>query len=156
MAMHVFLDSCARKEVGIHFVGEGRVAVASDGMQSYPDYVMLGSASRGTKVVLFIRKDLLDEVSLVATRAMVVVLEVGGCQVVGVYAKCGVGVHVMRDWLGSVEGWIGGGDWVVLGDWNAYYHTWSLDGRLGPGGRVLAEWVLEQRAEVHFGEGGNI
>ena len=47
-----------------------------------------------------------------------------------------------------------GGDWVLLGDWNAHHHTWSLDGKSGPGGRVLAEWVLERGAEVHFGEGG--
>ena len=81
-------------------------------------------------------------------------VEVGGCRVGGVYGKCGVGVHAMRDWLGKLEGWIGGGDWVLLGDWNAHHHTWSLDGKSGPGGRVLAEWVLERVAEVHFGEGG--
>ena len=40
----------------------------------------------------------------------------GGCPVGGVYGKCGVGVHVMRDWLVSLEGWIGGGEWVLLGD----------------------------------------
>ena len=60
----------------------------------------------------------------------------------------------MGEWLGSLEGWIGGGDWVILGDWNAHHHTWSLDGRSRPGGRVLAEWVLERAAEIHFGEGG--
>ena len=43
---------------------------------------------------------------------------------------------------------------MLLGDWNAHHHTWSLDGRSGPGGRVLAEWVLERVAEIHFGEGG--
>ena len=43
---------------------------------------------------------------------------------------------------------------MLLGDWNAHHHMWSLDGKSGPGGRVLAEWVLERGAEVHFGEGG--
>ena len=43
---------------------------------------------------------------------------------------------------------------MLLGDWNAHHHTWSLDGKSGPGGRVLAEWVLERGAEVHFGVGG--
>ena len=47
-----------------------------------------------------------------------------------------------------------GGDWVLLGDWNAHHHKWSLDAKSGPGGRVLAEWVLERGAEVHFGKGG--
>ena len=153
VATHVFLESCARKEVGICFVGECWVALAGSGTQSHPDYVMLGSASRGTKVVVFVRKDLVDGVSMIATTARVVVVEVGGCRVGGVYGKCGVGVHAMGDWLGSLEVWIGRGDWVLVGDWNAHHHTWSLDGRSGPGGRVLAEWVMERGAEIHFGEG---
>ena len=115
---------------------------------------MLGNARRGTKVVVFIRKVLVEGVSLVTATARAVVVEVGGCRVGGVYGKCGVGVHAMRDWLGCLEKWIGGGDWVLLGDWNAHHHTWSLDGKSGPGGRVLAEWVLERGAEVHFGVGG--
>ena len=130
------------------------MASAGSGTQSHPDFVMLGNASRGTKVVVFVRKDLVDAVLLVATMARAVVVEVGGCRVGGVYGKCGVSVNPMEDWLGTLQGWIGGGDWVLLGDWNAHHHTWSLDRRSGPGGRVLAEWVLERGAEVHFGEGG--
>ena len=84
---------------------------------------MLASPGRGTKVVVFVRKDLLDGVSLIATTARVVLVKVGGCRVGRVYGKCGVGVHAMRDWLGSLEGWIGGGDWVLLGDWNSHHHT---------------------------------
>ena len=154
MATHVFLESCARKEVGICFVGECWVAAVGNGTQSHPDYVMLWNASRGTKVVVFIRRDLVDAVRLVAAMARAVMVEVGGCRVGGVYGKCGVGVHSMEGWLGTLEGWIGGGDWVLLGDWNAHHHTWSLDVRSGPGGRVLAEWVQERGAEIHFGEGG--
>ena len=154
VAAHVFLESCARKEVDICFVGECWVARDGNGTQSHPDYVISGSVSRGTKVVVFIRKHLVDGVSLVAANARVVVGEVGGCRVGGVSGRCGVVVPAMRDWLSCVEGWIGGGDWVLLGDWNAHHHTWSLDGKSGPGGIVVAEWVLEQGAEVHFGEGG--
>ena len=43
---------------------------------------------------------------------------------------------------------------MLLGDRNAHHHTWSLDGKSGPRGRVLAEWVLQRGTEVHFGEGG--
>ena len=156
VAAHVFLESCARKGVGICFVGECCVALGGSGTQSHPDYVMLGNASRGTKVVVFVRRDLVDAVRLVATTARAVVVEVGGCRLGGVYGKCGVGVHAMGDWLGTLEGWIGEGDWVLLGDWNAHHRTWSLDGRSGPEGRVVAEWVLERGAEVHFGEGGTL
>ena len=87
VAAHVFLESCARKEVDACFVGECWVARDGNGTQSHPDYVMLGSASRGTKVVGFIRKDLVDGVSLVAAFARSVVVEVGGCRVGGVYCK---------------------------------------------------------------------
>ena len=69
LATHVFLESCARKEVGICFVGECRVALAGRGRQSHPDCVMLGSAGRGTMVVVFVSMDLVDGVSLIAATA---------------------------------------------------------------------------------------
>ena len=153
VATHVFLESCARKGVGICFVGKCWVALTGTGTQSHPDYVMLGCAGRGTKVVVFVRRDLADGVQLVVASARAVVVEVGRCRVGGVYGKCGVNVHAMKEWLGTLEGWIGWGDCVLLGDWNAHHHMWSLDGKSGPGGRVLAEWVEERGAEVHFGEG---
>lgn len=43
---------------------------------------------------------------------------------------------------------------MLLGDWNAHHHTWSVDGRSGPGGRGLAGWVEEQGAEIQFGDWG--
>lgn len=122
--------------------------------QSHSDYVILGSATKGTKVVALVRRDLVDSVELVVTTARAVVVVVVGCRIGGVYGKCGIGVHAMQDWLGLLAGWNRGGDWVFLGDWNTHHHTWSLDGRSGPGGRVLAEWVQEQGVEIHFGEGG--
>ena len=62
MVTHVFLESCARKEVGICFVGEYWVALTGNGTQSHPDYVMLGSASKGTKVVVCVRRNPVDAV----------------------------------------------------------------------------------------------
>ena len=139
VAAHVLLESCAQKGVEICFIGECWVARTDSGTQSHPDYVMLGCASRGTKVVVFVRKDMVEGVRLVTATARAVVVEVGDCRIGGVYRNCGVGVHPMRDWLGTLEGWIGRGDWVLLGDWNAHHHTWSLGGKSEPGGRVLAE-----------------
>ena len=72
-------------------------------------------------MVVFVRRDLIDVVHQVATTARIVVVEVGSCQVRGVYGKCGMGVHGMWEWLASMEGWIRGGDWVLLGDWNAHH-----------------------------------
>ena len=118
---HVFLESCARKEVGICFVGECWVPSTGNGTQSHPDYVMLGNASKGTKVVVYIGRGLVNAVRLVATTARAVVVEVGGCRVGGVYGKCGVGVHAIEKWLSTLGGWVGGGDWVLLGHWNAHH-----------------------------------
>ena len=140
--------------MGICFVGECWVAVTGLGTQSHLYYAMLEYATKGTKVVALIRKDLVDSVQLVVATMQAVVVAVGGYRIGGIYEKCSVGVHAIQDYVGLLTGWIGGGDWVLLGIWNAHHHTWSLDGRSGPSGRVLAEWVQERGAEIHFGEGG--
>ena len=59
VATHVFLESCAQKEVGICLVGECWVVPAGNGTQSHPDYVMLGNASRGTISKKKFRRDAL-------------------------------------------------------------------------------------------------
>ena len=104
VATHVFLESCARKGVEICFVGECWVVQSGSGTQCYPDYVMMGSATNGTKVVAFVRRHLLDGVELVVATARAVVVEVGGCRVGGIYVKCGIRVHAMRDWLDLMTG----------------------------------------------------
>lgn len=65
MATHVFLKCSARKEVGFCFVGECWLALTGSGTQSRPDYVLLGYATKGTKVVAFVKRDLVDSVELV-------------------------------------------------------------------------------------------
>lgn len=123
VATHVVLESCARKRVEICFVGECWVALNGSGTQSYSDYVILASATQGTKVGTFVRKDLVDRVRLVLATVWVVIIKIGGCRVGGVHGKCDVVVHVMKDWLDSLLKWVGRGDWVLLEDWNAYHYT---------------------------------
>ena len=115
------------------------MARTGSGTQSHLDYVMLGSATKDTKVVVFVRRDMMDCVELVVTTAGAVVIEVGGCRLGGIYAKRGIAVDAMRDCLDSLTGWIGGRDWALLGDCNAHHYPWSLDWMSRPGGRVLAE-----------------
>ena len=106
VAMDLFLEVCARGKVGVCFVGAWGVARTGSGTQSHTEYVMLGYATKGTKVVVFVRRDLVDGVELTVAMAHVVIVNVGGCKVGGVYGKCGIGVHGMKDWLGSMTGWI--------------------------------------------------
>ena len=46
----------------------------------------------------------------------------------------------MTQWLEGIQGSIGSGGWVLIGDWNAHHAQWSLDGRSNSVGRVLEEW----------------
>lgn len=61
--------------------------------------MILGLTCRGTKVVVLVRKDLVDSVALVVASLRVVVVEGGGCSVAGLYGRCGAAVHAMREWL---------------------------------------------------------
>ena len=65
VATHVYLESSTRKGLGICFIGECWVAITGSRTQSHPDYVMLESATKGTKVVVFGKRDLVDSVELV-------------------------------------------------------------------------------------------
>lgn len=97
VSRHVFLESCARKGIGICFIGECWVVLARSGTQSRLDYVMLESTCRGTQVVVLMRRDLVDGVALVMASPRVVVVGVGSCRVGNVYVQCGTGVHAMRE-----------------------------------------------------------
>ena len=71
----------------------------------------------------FVRQDLVDGVRLVLATVWVVMIKIGGCRVGGVHGKCDVVVHAMKDWQDSLLKWVGRGDWVLLGDWNAHHYT---------------------------------
>ena len=153
-ATHEFLERCARGNVVIAFVGECWVERRSDkGTQSHPDYVRLGSVSGGAKVACHVRRDVADFCSLVSCTSRFVCVELGGVRLGGVYSKCGASVHEMSRWLEGVQGSIGNGRWILIGDWNAHHAQWSLDGRSDPVGRVLEDWRQERGAR--FCGGGN-
>ena len=58
---HEFLESCARKSVGVAFVGECWVERAGGrGTQLHPDFVRLGSVSAAHRVACFVLRALLD------------------------------------------------------------------------------------------------
>lgn len=63
------------------------MALTGLGTQSHPDYIMLGLATKGTKVVVFVKGDLVDSVEFVVGTAHVVVVEVGGSQIGEIHQK---------------------------------------------------------------------
>ena len=140
-ATHEFLERCARGNVVVAFVGECWVERKSDkGTQSHPDYVRLSSVSGGAKVACHVRRDVADCCSLISYMSRFVCVELGGVRFGRVYSKCGASVHDMSRWLEGIQGLIGNGSWILIGDWNAHHAQWSLDGRSDPVGRVLEDW----------------
>ena len=153
-ATHEYLERCARGDVVIAFVGECWVEmVCGKGTQSHPDFVCIGGFLKGARVAVHVRKDWAHLVSIVHIDLRVVVLELGGVLVGGVYGKCGHTVHTASQWLRSIRKVVDGRRWVLLGDWNAHHRSWSLEGKEDSVGRVLAEWVEGMGAEVKFGGG---
>ena len=69
-----------------------------------------------TKVVAFTRRDMVDSLELVVAMVRAVGVEVGGCQLGGIYGKCGIWVCAMMDWVDLMSRWIGRGEWALLGD----------------------------------------
>ena len=59
----------------------------------------------------------------------------------------------MEQWLEGIREMVGVGSRVLLGNSNAHYRAWSLDGRSGPSGRVLRRWIEERGARLVKGEG---
>ena len=148
-ATHEFLEGCARCDVAVPFVGESLVQKRSGvGIQSHPDYVRLGSMSGGGKVACHVWRDLVDCCVLVGCQNRFVCVEIGGVRIWGVYNKCGARVHEMLHWLDQVQGLVGGGRWILIGDWNAHHAEWSLDGRSDSVGRALEEWRTDRGAKI--------
>ena len=91
------------------------------GTQSHSDYVRLGSVSGGAKVACHVRKDVVDCYSLISCMNRFVCVELGGVRFGGVYSKCGASVHEMSQWLEGIQGSIGNGRWIPIGDWNTHH-----------------------------------
>ena len=148
-ATHEFLESCARRDVGVAFVEECWVErKGGGGTQSHPDYVWLGSVSVAQRVACFVLRSLVDVCRLVECADRFVCVEIGGVRIGGVYGRYGERVHDMERWLEGIREVVGVGRWVLLGDWNAHHSAWSLDGRNSPNGRVLRRWMEERRARL--------
>ena len=148
-ATHEYLERCADGDVAIAFVVERWVEHKSDkGTQSHPDYVRLGSVSGGAKVACHVRRDVADFCSLLSCANRFGCVELGGVRFGGVYGKCGSSVHGMSWWPEGIQGSIGSGGWVLIGNWNAHHARWSLDGRSNWVGKVLEEWQQGRGARL--------
>ena len=66
-----------------------------------------------------------------------------GKRVVGVYAKGNDSRRGYEEWVQRVVRNVRTRDGMVIGDWNAHYESWSLDGGTNTNGRVLQEAMEE-------------
>ena len=153
-ATHEFLEWCARRGVGVAFVGECWVERKDGrGTQSHPDCVRLGGISVAQRVTCFVLRTLVDRCWLVECAHRFICVEVGGVRIGGVYGRCGERVHDMERWLEGIRKVVGVGRWVLLRDWNAHHHAWSLYEKGGPNGGVLKRWMEERGARLVKGDG---
>ena len=93
-ATHEYCERCATGNIVIAIVGECWVAtVGRKGTQSHPDFVCIGGFLKGARVAVHVRKDWTHLVSIVHIDLKIMVLELGGVHLGGVYSKCGHMVH---------------------------------------------------------------
>ena len=63
-----------------------------------------------------VRRDLVDCCMLVGCENRFVCVEIRGVRIGGVYCKCGARVLEMLCWLDQVQGLVGNGQWLLIGD----------------------------------------
>ena len=87
---HEDLERCARGDVVVAFVGECCVAtVGEKGTQFHPNFVCIGGFLEGARVAVHVRKDWAHLVGIVHIDPRVILLELRGVLIGGVYGKCG-------------------------------------------------------------------
>ena len=94
--------------------------------------------SKKGKVAVFVTSEIKDKVTRVHEEDRVVIVEVGGKRIAGVYADTKGNVKIMEEWLESWGDKISEG--VMIEDWNAHDKEWNAQ-RQDAKGRVLSIWT---------------
>ena len=94
--------------------------------------------SKRGRVAVFVARALQDKIKRVYEEDRVVIIEVGGKRIAGVYANMGRNAERMAEWLESWENRISEG--VMIGDWNTHDKEWDIQ-RQDAKGRTLSAWT---------------
>ena len=131
---NVFLEWCGEEKIDIGFIGE-KWRDTSNNTQFRQG---MECVSKQGRVAVFVTYELKNAVKRVYEDDRVVIVEVGGKRVAGVYADAGGNRETMDAWLESWEDRITEG--VMIGDWNAHDKEWDSH-RQDAKGRGLSEWI---------------
>ena len=131
---NVFLEWYAEEKINIGFIREkwknkDNNTQFRNGMEC---------VSKKGRVAVFVAYAIKDKVRRVYEEDRVVIVEVGGKRIAGVYADAGGTKESMESWLESWEDKITKG--VMIRDWNAHDKEWDTQ-RQDAKGRVLSEWI---------------
>jgi len=133
------------------FVGEMWVEKRKgNGTQTHGAFTLGSEVKKGKQVAVYWWKRLDEEVEVIRDEKNVVVVNVWGKKLRGVYANRKLRMADWERWLKSFEGYDG-----MVGDWNAHNPAWDplceqVDGR----GKRMEEWMIERGWELGQGENG--
>ena len=131
---NVFLEWYERENIDIGFIGE-KWRTTNNNTQFRQGMVCI---SKKGKVAVFVTSEIKDKVTRVHEEDRVVIVEVGGKRIAGVYTDTKGNGETMEEWLESWGDKISEG--VMIGDWNAHDKEWDTQ-RQDAKGRILSVWT---------------
>ena len=133
------MEWCRNNEVEIVFVSEVYIEKNSRGTQSHPSFVLMSSTKTKTRVMMFLRKGMEEEMKIVKEEDNHIILqEKNKKKIEGVYVNRKWHRERWKDWLGSLEEEMGR-DGSLLGDWNAYSHSLDKTREEDARGKIMEE-----------------
>ena len=147
---HEFLEWCRGEGVGVVFAGEV-AAYRSGGTTTMAGYNIVSRWGKGQRVVAYVAVGWEEKVELAYQEERMVILQVGGRFIAGVYGDSKAGRKKYRKWLKGVRRYMSRREVVIMGDWNAHHKLWvdrgdavMQDGRGEElrGWQRTGQWVL--------------
>ncbi|RPB22495.1 hypothetical protein L211DRAFT_884786 [Terfezia boudieri ATCC MYA-4762] len=151
---HVFLEWCKEEGVDVAFVGETWIDKGGKGSQSHPSFQLRSGVRKGRRVFVYWRRSLAGSIKVETEEDNLVIVEVFGRKLGGVYANGKLQGQKWEEWLGEVSRRLDGGNVAVVGDWNAHSHDWDEASEEDSRGRSMAAWILGLGLTVAEGDCG--
>ena len=116
------------------WIAKGKVATINQ-----MGYELVIEIRKSTKIAAYWKQGMGDMCEVIIDEDRAIGIKCGRKRVVGVYAKGNDSRRGYEEWVERVARNIRSRDGVVMGDWNAYHESCSLDRGTSTNGRVLQE-----------------
>ena len=117
---HEFLEWCRGEGVGVVFAGEA-VAYRSGTTTTMAGYNIVSRWGKAQRVVAYVAVGWEEKVELAYQEERMVILQVGGRFITGVYGDSRAGRKEYRKWLEEVRRRMGRREGLIIGDWNPHH-----------------------------------